>query len=49
MFMDEDEQSSIDLGCSRKNLTEDRLGGFSFMNSFLNENKISSHEEEIIN
>ncbi len=47
--MDADEESSIDLGISRKNLTEDRIGSFSFMNSFLNENKISAQEEEIIN
>lgn len=28
---------------------EDRMGSFSFMNSFLHENKISPQEEEIIN
>ena len=47
--MDVGEESSIDLGFSRKNLMEDRFGSFSFMNSFLNENKISAQEEEIIN
>lgn len=49
MFIGDEDQSSIEWGTSRKNLAEDRISSLSFMNSFLNENKMSAQEEEIIN